>query len=151
MSPRVIALWTAAALAASLCACASAVSLHPVGWRPAGPGVWAAAFEGLDLETRGAGGTGRLLTAELAIHNTSLTPVTLAAARLATGSGSLEGLPAAGGESSRTVPAGETKRIALEFRLDRPEIRRLARPISLVLSLAQSGSLREIAVPLARD
>jgi hypothetical protein len=151
MFPRVTVLWTAAALAASLSACASSVSLHPVGWRPAGQRVWAAAFEGLDVESGGAGGTGRHLTAEFAIHNTSLSPVTLAAARLSTGAGALESLPAPGGDSSRTVPAGETRRIALEFRLNRPEIRRLEEPLSLVLSLAQSGQTREIAVPLERD
>jgi len=144
----------AAALVSALSACAAAaIHYRPRDWRPAGTGRWVTTVEGVDLETRGAGGRGRMLSAELTIHNTSLVPVVVAGARLSTATGSIESAPAPEGDAAaRTVGGGETRRVAWEFPLSGSAGGRgIEEPVTLLVSLRLSGQDREIAVPLLRD
>jgi hypothetical protein len=53
--------------------------------------------------------------------------------------------------SSRTVAAGETKRVSLPFRFDRPIQDVLVEPLTLTISLKTSTGPREVRIPLQKN
>ena len=153
MLPRRAKGWAASLILSTLIACASGARYRPSEWRPAGEGRWAATVEGLDIETAGVAGSGPRLAVELALHNTSLAPVSVDGARLSGGGRAVECTPPPAGQASaRAVPAGQTRRVALEFRLDAPGHRTFADPDLLVLRLRSgNGETRELEVALVRE
>jgi hypothetical protein len=152
MHSRAWRLAAAAAFVATFAVCAStAIHYRPRDWRSAGTGRWVTTIEGVDLETRGAGGRGRTLSAELTIHNTSLAPVVVAGARLSTANGSIESASAPEADAAaRTVEGGQTRRVAWEFELPASGAG-AGEPVTLFVSLRLGGQDREIAVPLVPD
>lgn len=137
-----------------LAGCGAAIHYRPRDWRVAGPQRWAAAVEGLDIETTGivSEAGAKAIHPELTIHNTALVPAVLTRGRLVTQAGVFDTEPA-GPDSlpSRTVAPGETKRVTLTFRFEKPLSAILVGTVELSVFAEASGAAREVRIPLQKE
>ncbi|MGH9368876.1 MAG: hypothetical protein ACRD3M_14520 [Thermoanaerobaculia bacterium] len=134
-------------------ACASLVDYRPRDWRATGERRWGATVDELDIETQGLVGSSgsRRLAPELTIHNTSLAAAVVTGGRIETGVGVFSSDAATPQqEASRTITPGETRRVTLSFRLDRPVEAVLVDPVTLTVTLRTASGTREVSIPMRK-
>lgn len=93
----------------------------------------------------------RELSAQLTVHNTSLSAVVVAGGRIDTGAGSFHGEAAAPGNEGYAVAPGETRRVSLRFRFERETGEILAEPVALSVMLRTAAGPREITIPMRKE
>lgn len=150
----------AGCIAASLClailasGCDPGFYYRPVGWNQVGEARWAWSTGGLDLETGGFlgldGSSG--WSVEVTIRNRSAKQAVVTGAELRTKSGDFQSLPVSDEQTVyRTVVPGESKRITLSFRFDRPLKKIVVDPVRLTLHVEFGEEATAIPIELVRE
>ncbi len=94
----------------------------------------------------------RELSAQLTVHNTSLSAVVVAGGRIETRAGSFRGETAMpGDEGAYAVAPGETRRVSIRFRFDRDAEEILVEPVVLSVMLKTASGPREVTIPMRRE